>query len=90
MQKETENGKKTRSSLMKESHVLMHSMFRSKPNLTAMVGKILNVVSNELHQTHTGELFSWIRHTICLANTNVVYGPSNPFSLNSQLEQSFW
>lgn len=90
MRKETKDGKKTRSSLMNESHVLTQAMFRSRPNLSVMVGSILNVVSNELNHTHTRDFFSWIRHTVCLASTDVIYGPSNPFRVDPQLENAFW
>jgi hypothetical protein len=90
MREETKDGRKTRNSLMNESEVLMRRMFCSQANLSVMVSKVLEVVSKELAQAHAGDLFSWIRHTICLASTDAMYGPSNPFRVDPQLENAFW
>jgi hypothetical protein len=90
MHDETKGGKKTSSSLMHESHVLTRSMLRSRANLISMVGDMLDVVSIELDQARTGDLYSWIRRTVCLASTDAFYGPHNPFRVDPKLENSFW
>ena len=90
MYDETKGGKKTRSSLMHESHVLTGSMLRCRVNLISMVGDMLDVVSAELDHARTGDLYSWIRRTVCLASTDAFYGPHNPFRLDPKLENAFW
>ena len=35
------------------------------------------------------DLLSWVRHTITLASTNAVYGPSNPFN-DPAVEDGIW
>lgn len=90
MRDKTKDGKKMHDSLMNEAHVLTHSMLRSQPILSSMVGNMLNVVSNELDHVQTGDLYSWVRRTVCLASTDALYGPCNPFRLNPELEDIFW
>ncbi|KAF9699632.1 hypothetical protein EKO04_002456 [Ascochyta lentis] len=55
-----------------------------------MVGSMLDVVSTELGHAQSGDLYSWIRHTICLASTDALYGPCNPFRVDPELEDAFW
>lgn len=90
MRDETKDGKKTRNSLMHESQLLTHSMLRSQPNLSIMGSSIMKVVSTELECAQNGDFYKWIRRTVCLASTDALYGPYNPFRLNSELESAFW
>ena len=36
------------------------------------------------------DLYAWTRHVLTMCSTRAVYGPTNPFTLNPELEEAFW
>jgi len=35
-------------------------------------------------------LYAWIKHFLTVCSTRAVYGPTNPFTLEPELEELFW
>lgn len=35
-------------------------------------------------------LYAWVKHVVTICSTTAVYGKSNPFSLQPELEDAFW
>jgi hypothetical protein len=87
-----QNGLKTQrsSSIIGDTHFRVHKMLKPGPCLDQMVGVMLQTASEALKDITEVDLFDWTRRTVCLASTDAVYGPENPFRDDPTLEPTFW
>ena len=52
--------------------------------------QLLDEGTNEGTNEGVVDFFAWTRHLFTLCGTRAVYGPDNPFSKQSELEDAFW
>ena len=88
------NGEQGEWGLQIDTHKGMHAALAPGTALDSMSQPMLRTVAESLDSLGTDskvtiDLASWLRHTITMASTDAVYGPTNPFK-DPAVEDGFW
>ena len=81
--------------LVADSHERFHKLLNSSSCLKSMscdiAANIATALSNLASTSDSVvNLSQWMKRTISVASTNAVYGPLNPFAIDSRVNGAFW